>query len=593
MICKRDLCCLKRCLAACLLALMSACSSGPDDLSQIDRAKLALSNGDAVLAEVTLREMLADGAAESEVSAYLGEAELQQGQLAEAREWLGAGEFNAASSSHGFHMLGRLEMREGNLPAAGQAFDRSLQADPDNAQLWVDIGRLRYLGGEQSQAVEASAKAVEIEPTNPAALQFRAQLLRDSQGLQAALPWFERALEQNPENVELLLEYGATLGELGRAKDALTVIRRVAKIAPQNRKIYFLQAVIAARGDKFQLARSLLLRTGSSMEEVPAAMLLSGIIDLENGNYSSAAQTLERLAAKQPDNRRVRNLLARALFMGRNDREVVYRFADNAKSVEGTPYLKTLVARSYEALEERDKASPLLDEAAMPLRKSLVALKGGATSDVAEARGSNSGSDALTLTRARVARKNGNAAVSAAQSFLEKFPGSADALVLAADANVAARRYSRAERLYGDATGIRSPWPVVRKQHRVLLAMKRKEAALSLLSRYFVGDPGNAEVAALLAEAAAEREDWEAAAVFADHAVVNGGSRDPALLARQAQIELQLGEIETALDIAKRAYAIQPSNRAATEALADSYAASEDGKPAAAVLRRKLTLLKN
>ena len=79
--------------------------------------------------------------------------------------------------------LGRLEMAQGNLPAAGAAFDQSYRADPANAGLWVDIGRLRYAGGEQAQALEAVDRALAIDPAHAEALRFRGQLARDAQGL--------------------------------------------------------------------------------------------------------------------------------------------------------------------------------------------------------------------------------------------------------------------------------------------------------------------------------------------------------------------------------------------------------------------------
>ena len=53
---------------------------------------------------------------------------------------------------------------------------------PRDPLVWVEIGRLRYAGGEQVQAIAASARALEIGPDNIRALEFRAQLLRDAQG---------------------------------------------------------------------------------------------------------------------------------------------------------------------------------------------------------------------------------------------------------------------------------------------------------------------------------------------------------------------------------------------------------------------------
>jgi len=152
------------------------------EVPQFERAQQALADSDGFGAEIILREMLAAGTHLPKIAALMGEAELQQDQPAEARKWLESGEFSPETRGRGFHMLGRVETLAGNLPAAGQAFDQALKSMPDNPELWVDIGRLRYIGGEQTQAVEASNHAVKLDPENPAALQFRAQLVRDAEG---------------------------------------------------------------------------------------------------------------------------------------------------------------------------------------------------------------------------------------------------------------------------------------------------------------------------------------------------------------------------------------------------------------------------
>ncbi len=574
-------------IAVCALGL-AGCGSSDPDLGPIDRAREALSVGDAVQAEVILRNEIAAGTDQSEVAALLGEAELQQGQLAEARQWLKDGLFSPETKAHGFHMLGRLEMEAGNLPAAGRAFDRALAADDKRAGLWVDIARLRYRGGEQTMAVEASIHAVELDPGNPRALQLRAQLIRESQGMAAALPWFERALEHNPKNTDLLYDYAATLGELGRAHDMLAVIRKIAENDPAERRIYYLQAVLAARAGKFELARSLLLRANKATQDMPAGKLLSGIIDMENGNYASAAQALEQLAAKQPDNRRVRDMLARALSLSGSDKELVYRFGEAAMLADASPYLKTLVGRSYEAMDEREKAAVFLDLAARPRPGRLVAMQARASVDAAELRGSASGRDALELARARIAAGQADAAMQAVKPYLENFPGSADALALAGDTALAAGRYRRAIERYEAASKIRSPWTTKRKLFAALERAGRERDALILLARHFVGDPGNVEAAGLLARVAIENDDWNAAAIFLDHAIENGGHGDPILLSLRAEVALKQGDIRLAIADAESAYAIQPLSRESTRILAMAYRASGDHETWAIELEDKL-----
>ena len=106
-------------------------------------------------------------------------------------------------------------MLEGDIPAAGRAFEPGFRAGPENARLWVDIGRFRYGNGQHYLAVAAADRALEVDPADARALEFRGQLLRDAQGVRAAQAWFEQAVDIAPGDLGLLGEYAATLGEAG------------------------------------------------------------------------------------------------------------------------------------------------------------------------------------------------------------------------------------------------------------------------------------------------------------------------------------------------------------------------------------------
>ena len=200
---------------AILLALGAGAAAVPAD-DPLGEAAAAIDRGDGISAEVAARRALDAGASRSEVAAFVGEAELLQGDFSDAREWLGPGDFSLSSRERGYHALGRLEMEDDNLAAAASAFDKALQLGGENARLWVDIGRLRYRGGQHHLALEAAARAVAIDPNEPRALEFKAQLTRDAVGVRGALPLFETALAKAPNDLGLLGEYAATLGEAGR-----------------------------------------------------------------------------------------------------------------------------------------------------------------------------------------------------------------------------------------------------------------------------------------------------------------------------------------------------------------------------------------
>ncbi|MFA6219840.1 MAG: tetratricopeptide repeat protein [Erythrobacter sp.] len=557
-------------LAAVALGLGS-CGKPGAGLAPVESARAELAAGNATDARIKLEKLVADGTERSEVAAYLGEAALAQGDLGAAHGWLGDGAFSPETSAHGFRMLGRLYFARGNLAAAGQAFDRSLAIEPGNPELWVDIGRLRYRGGEQLQALEAGAKAVALDPRNAAALQFRGQLARDAQGLIAGAEWFARALEAQPGNVDLRVEYAATLGDVGRPRTALAILRGGKGSSVSSPRGLFVQAVIAARGGHALLARELLQRSGFERDNVPAAMMLSAIVDLQAGNHASAVQTLDRLYRRQPDNGRVVDLLAFALSRTGGERELIRRFAARAENPLGTPYLRTLVARSYEALDDRTGAARFLDMAAST-REGFAILPGDAPPEALEAGSSGDGLGARDFVRNALAGHQMAAAVQRARDFARRFPGSGDAHAILGDAELAAGNKAAARAAYLRSAAVRRSWPLIL---RLVRSQPDRASARRLLEGYVRNNPGNGDAAAMLADAYAAQGQWARAAVLLDHAMALGQSRVPWVVAARSLAASKLGDRQAALDFALEAHALQPMNPSAIAALIAALPAQE------------------
>ncbi len=554
-------------IAASALAL-AGCSEPSPERPALEQAIAALEEGDGFSAELALRDLLASGTPSERLAAYLGQAALVNGQPIEARRWLGEGRFTPETAGRGFHMLGRLEMSEGNLPDAGQAFDRALAAAQDDPRLWADIGRLRYRGGEHTLALAAAIRAVELGPEEPEALLLRAQLARDAEGMAAALPWFERALQAKPAKPDLLAEYAATLAEAGEIREMLRIIREITATDPAYPRAFFLQATLAARAGDYRLARTLLTRSGQGFADTPAGLLLSGVIDLESGNHASAAQQLDRLHRQQPENRRVRNLLARALAMSGGHRELIQRFGAMARLPSASPYLQTLVARSHEALGNRAEAAELIDQAARKRSDNLVVLGPAVVIADRLMPDRRSGMEIVALVRSRISEGRTREASNLANGFLRRYPGSADAFALAGDAELADGDVTRAATMYRQSAAIRQSWPLARRRIAALNAAGQSSEADWLLRSFVAGHPLAFEPAVLLARQEYERGNLPSAARLLDHALGAGANRDAGVLALRAVVGWRMGETGLARFMAQRAIEEQPTHPSALQVMA-------------------------
>ncbi|SFF84088.1 Tetratricopeptide repeat-containing protein [Novosphingobium sp. CF614] len=521
----------------------------------IGEARAALARGDGIDGEMKLRAALESGTARNQVAAFMGQAYLAQDDRERAREWLASGDFSRASAAEGWRALGLLERLDGNLPASGRAYDKALALIPRDASLWVEIGRLRYAGGEHGLAIAAAEHALALEPDNVRALEFGGQLVRDRYGLMAAIPWFEQAIMRDPKDVSVLLEYAATLGELGRASEALTVTRRVLELSPKNPRAYYLQAVIAARAGNYELARGLLARTGGKLDREAGVQMLRGVVEIAAGNPSAAAEALEAVLRAKPDCRQAKDLLARAIYLGGEYRYVALRFSGDLAHDDASPYLLTVVARSYEALGERQRAGELLDRAAHAQVPPLRVVPGqGAIG-------------------ALLAGGQGAAAQAQAEAARGTDPGFYDAQALAGDVQLALGNARAAQARYAAAAEIRMPESLFRRRFEAFAMAGDLRGGEELVEGYLLQNPTSRPALRAAAWLAIGTGDAVRAQAILSWLRDNGDGRDVQLLSDLAMVQASEGDFEAARDSALAAYRLQRASPLATQALAYSYVA--------------------
>lgn len=553
----------------------------------VGEAQVALRKADGIAAEARLKRALEAGATRPDVAAAMGEALILQGEYPRAAQWLQAQPFASDQQAYGWRMAGLLLRHQGNLAGAGAAFAKALAVAPKDPLLWVEIGRLRYVSGQQIQAIEAAQRALELGPDNVRALEFRAQLLRDAEGDAAALPLYEKALEEAPDDLSLLGNYAAALGELGRARDMLVITRRMIGIAPRAPYAFYLEAVLAARAGKPDLARSLLAKTKGKLGDVPAAQLLSGVLELEAGNANVAATQFEQLLDRQGANQRVQLLLARALSEAGSTDALIARFAPLAQRSDAPAYLLTLLGRAYEEQGDRIAAAPLLDRAASAMAQPLVALPESDPPAVLAPRwlaSPDAPGAALPYVRALLGTRDLAGAGRAAARFLQLRPGSAEALALQGDVELVAGRGAAAMDHYLLSAQVRFTDQLLLRIGQAGEQGGRRVDPVWLTARYLSAFPANRLAARLAAGQAARAGEWPVSRSLLENLRARGGNRDVRLLADLSLAQLRSGDPEAALDSASRAWELQPASPVAAQARGTALAALGQDRPLALAL---------
>jgi tetratricopeptide (TPR) repeat protein len=458
------------------------------------------------------------------------------------------------------------------------------------AHPFIEQARHRYRAGDHLGAVSLARQTLARYPEDPRALEFSAQLIRDSRGPVAALPLFERALKRSPQDLDLLGEYAATLGEAARNRAMLRVARRMVELDASHPRAYLLQAVLAARAGRDELARRLLWRAGASAQRSPAGMLLVGAIELRSGSPVQAVEQFDALVRSQPDNLSAQLLLGRALLATGEANEVVARLRTWATRADASPYLLTLIGRAYEQLGQRAAAAPYLDRAAQPLPSGTWVLPVDARGELALWRSRDELLEpgaAVPRLRSLLASGRSTEAVMLAVGLVQRYPGSADVARLAGDVHWLAGDPLRALASYQRAAQVRSDDALVLRMVLAHDAVGRRDDARALLLRRLALNPRDRLSAVMLAELASERGDWNQAAVLFDHAGALSGRADPRLLTDLAVARLQQGGRAEATAAATQAHALQRGNGRVAAVLAQVLRAGGERPREAAVLFAK------
>lgn len=554
------------------IEFLNAIKAEPDHKGlRLAQSRTYLMLGDGASAEAELKRARALGAAESETGHLMAHALLLQGQperaAAEARK---AGPAHAAYAAR---MLARANQLTGKMEEAAAAFDRALAAAPDDGALWADIADFRRAGGDTAGAIQAADRAVALDPRNVLALRLRGELTRSQYGLAAAMPWFDRALQIDPANVAVLIERAATLGDLGRTREMLADTRRILSLSSNNPSAYYLQAMLAARGRDYALARSLYRRTGGAFENRPAAMLLAGTIELGTGNTALAMGPLKRLLKAQPGNIKARRLLGSAQWQSGDARAAVDTLRPLADRGDADAYTLSIIGKAYARLGDEAAAARYLGRAAAPRPAAtaplddplgdgqLAAIRRDAAAwpDVAAPQ--------VVLIRALLGRGLGPEALQRARQLQAKAPGAPDAHVLVGDALAIQGDYAAAAGAYRRAANLAFNEPVALRLIEALRNSGDEPGAAKVLALFLQQNPQNVSAQIMAGNAYMQARRWPEAIAAYEAVRKRLGNGDSTLLNNLAWAYAESGDYERALPIARRAWELEPRNPVTADTL--------------------------
>ncbi len=546
------------------IELMNAIKADPEWIdARVAQAEVLLGLYDGIAAEAEIDRAISLGLNPALVRHLYGHALFLQGKPQKARDQLMADDIPAEHHGYAARIMGKLALQMGDGQLASLSFNRAMELDGKNPDLWVDIARFRADSGDQAGATNAVDEAVKLDPDNIRALQYRGELLRFQFGLGASLPWFERALEIDPNDVPLLTEYAATLGDMGRMTEMLTVARKIISLDGRSPRAFFMQAVLAARAGKYGLARRLMHQTGGALDNVPAVLLVQGIIEHGEGNYNAAVDKFGRLVSMQPDNRQAQNLLARSLYLAGSAVDAVEVLKPQVNRTGADPYALWLAGRGLEAIDERDQAAGVMNRAAVHDSGKEGAIAAEVPLGILSAEAQRNPNDARAVVpyiRALYDAGDFNTAYAEAKRLQNGNPGASDAHILVADVAAAMGNFDEALDALGQARSIRFSEPVMLRLVEVARSKGAMQQSGETLAQFLNYNPSNIAGLRWMAYAHLETESWTVAAHLLENLRKRLGENDALIMAGLTQAYTGLGQTEKAIAAGRIAYRVQPSS---------------------------------
>jgi Tfp pilus assembly protein PilF len=199
------------------------------------------------------------------------------------------------------YLLGTALLRDNQIERGQPIVDRIFRAG-DTAESRLLIGTSKLMVKDFAGAREQLEKAVEKNPELPGVYPYYAMALLQTGDHDRALAAFHRGLEQDPNDFDCNLNYGALLKQDQRYDEAMPYLERALRVRPGNlAALYQIAGVQLATGKLDQSRVSLQKVIRESPEFIEGHVMLATVFyrlkRKEDGDRERA--TVERLTAER------------------------------------------------------------------------------------------------------------------------------------------------------------------------------------------------------------------------------------------------------------------------------------------------------
>ncbi|MBQ7510591.1 MAG: tetratricopeptide repeat protein [Prevotella sp.] len=157
------------------------------------------------------------------------------GQPEKAMEWMNRA---LPEQSEDFkELMGRTLFGLGKYKDSERIFNELVDKEPFSTTYWNALASAQYMNEDYQNAIQSSEYAIAIDPKDPDGLLAKANGLYQLGNYEDALKYFERYLEQVPDDEWAMLYQGICLINMSQPQEAIDILMKAAHTAPDDSQV--------------------------------------------------------------------------------------------------------------------------------------------------------------------------------------------------------------------------------------------------------------------------------------------------------------------------------------------------------------------
>ena len=334
-------------------------------------SRIYLRLGAAAGAEEALAKAEELGADRALIWPLRAEAMWDQGKVSELLTRLPEEGFSPPVQAQLLVFRARALLARAELDLAESTFESARELAPLAWAPHVGLAKVALLKGDVHAAQARVVRATQVVPEAADAWSLKGDILHLRGDLEGALDAYAFALKQDPEHFEALLARTGILLTQARLQEGAPLLVALAERRPNDARVWYLQAVHAAKSGDISLARESVRQARARLEAVDESLvlqsdqllMLAGIAHLETDQLERAYNYLSRYVRNYPRRGGARKLLAQVLLRQGSALEAIEQLQPLIASDEPDVDAMKLAARAHSRLGEHRKARVMLQQA--------------------------------------------------------------------------------------------------------------------------------------------------------------------------------------------------------------------------------------